>query len=72
MVNRLNLIPPSLLYNGYGLPSPGVQRQGRGVNHPLPSSAGVKEREELYLYSVWALWPVIGRNLPFLPLPSTK
>jgi hypothetical protein len=26
--------PPSLLYNGYRVSFPGVQRPGRGVNHP--------------------------------------
>ena len=30
---------------------PGVKRPERGVGHPLPSSAEVKERVELYLYS---------------------
>jgi hypothetical protein len=30
---------------------PGVKRPGRGVNHPPPSSAEVKERVEIYLYS---------------------
>jgi hypothetical protein len=40
---------------------PGVKRPGRIVDHPPPSSAEVKERAELYLYSpVWALWPVLG------------
>ena len=29
----------------------GVKRPGCGVNHPLPSSAEVKERVELYIYS---------------------
>ena len=33
---------------------PGVKRPGRGVNHPPTSSAEVKERIELYLYS--PLW----------------
>ena len=28
----------------------GIKRPGRGVDHPSPSSAGVKERLELYLY----------------------
>ena len=28
---------------------PGVKRPGRGVDHPTPSSAEVKERVELYL-----------------------
>jgi len=30
---------------------PEVKRLGRGVSHPHPSSAEVKERVELYLYS---------------------
>jgi hypothetical protein len=30
---------------------PGVKRPGRGVDHPTPYSAEVKERVELYLYS---------------------
>ena len=34
---------------------PGIKRPGRGVDHPPPSSAEVKERVELYLYSLWAL-----------------
>jgi hypothetical protein len=42
--------PPSLLYNGYRV-IPGVKRPGRGVDRPTPSSAEVKERVELYLYS---------------------
>jgi hypothetical protein len=29
----------------------GVKRPGRDVDHPTPSSAEVKERVELYLYS---------------------
>jgi hypothetical protein len=43
--------PPSLLYNGYGVSFPGVKRSGRGVDHPPPSSAEVKEIVELYLCS---------------------
>ena len=39
--------------------------------HPPPSSAEVKERVELYLYSTSVpSWPVVGWTLP-LPLPST-
>jgi hypothetical protein len=30
---------------------PGVKRPGRGVDNPPPSSAEVKERVELFLYS---------------------
>jgi hypothetical protein len=60
--------PPILLYNGYRVPFPGVKRPGRGVNHPPPSSAEVKERVEVYLYSPSGpSWPVLGWTLP-LPL----
>ena len=30
---------------------PGVNRPGRAADHPLPYSAEVRERVELYLYS---------------------
>jgi hypothetical protein len=44
---------------------PGVKRPRRGVDHPLPSSAEVKERVEVYLYSPFgASWPVAGWPLP--------
>jgi hypothetical protein len=53
--------PPSLLYNGYRVLSRGVKQPGRGVDHPPSSSAEVKERVELYLYSPSGLsWPVLG------------
>ena len=40
---------------------PGGKRLGRDVDHPPPSSAEVKERVELYLYSSSGLsWPVLG------------
>jgi hypothetical protein len=46
---------------------PGVKRPGRGVYNPPPSSAEVKERAELYLYSPSGpSWP-----LP-LPLPISR
>ena len=42
---------------------PGVNRPGRGVDHPPPSSVEVKERIELYLYSPsGSSWPVLGVN----------
>jgi len=47
---------------------PGVKRPGRGVDHLPPSSAEVKERLELYLYSLSGpSCPITGRTLP-LPL----
>ena len=40
---------------------PGVKRSGRGIDQPSPSSAEVKERIELYLYTLSGLsWLVIG------------
>jgi len=46
---------------------PGVKRLGRGVDHPPPSRAEVKERVELYRYSTSGpSWPVIVWT--FLPL----
>jgi hypothetical protein len=43
----------------------GVKRPGRGVDH-RPSSAEVKERVQLYLYSPSGpSWPVLGRTLTF-------
>ena len=37
---------------------PGVKRQERGVDHPPPTSAAVKERVGLYLYSLSGTsWP---------------
>ena len=39
----------------------GVKQPGHGVDHPPPSSAEVKERVELYLYSPYGpSWPVPG------------
>jgi len=35
--------PPILLSNGYWSPSTGMKRPGREADHPLPSSAEVKE-----------------------------
>jgi hypothetical protein len=64
--------PPSLLYNGYRGSFPGVKRPGHGVDHPPPSSAEVKERVQLYLYSAsWPSWPVLGWPLP-LPIFCTS
>jgi hypothetical protein len=41
-----------------------TQRPRRGVNHPLPCSAEVKERVELYLYfPSGTSWPVLWQTL---------
>ena len=49
---------------------PEVKRPGRGVGHPPPSSAEVKGRVELYLYSPYGpSWSILGRPLP-LALPK--
>ena len=53
--------PPSLLYNGQEVSFPEVKWPGRVIDHPPPSSAEVKERVELYLYSPSVpSWTVIG------------
>ena len=59
--------PPCLLYNGYRVPFPGVKRPRRGINHTPISSAEVKERVALYMYSPSEpSCPVPGRTLPLL------
>jgi hypothetical protein len=46
--------------------SQGVKRPGRGVDHPLPSGAEVKERVELYIhYCVWAFKASFRLNFTF-------
>jgi len=53
--------PPSLLYHGFWLTFPGVKWPGPGVDHPSLSSAEVKERVELNIYSPSGpSWPVVG------------
>jgi hypothetical protein len=45
---------------------PRAKRSGCGIDHPLTSSAEVKERVELYLYPPSGpSWPVLGRTWPF-------
>jgi hypothetical protein len=48
---------------------PGIKRPGRGVDHPPPSSAEVKERVELYLYSpLWDFMACSRVNFTLLKL----
>ena len=56
--------PPSLLYSGYWVFPEGKVRPGRDADPSPPSSAEVKNRVELYLYSPWGpSWPMKGWNL---------
>jgi hypothetical protein len=58
--------PPNLLYSGHW-GGEGVKRTRRGHDHPSPSSAEVKERVELHIYSPSGLsWPVLWQTLPVL------
>jgi hypothetical protein len=55
----------SLLYSANRIPFQGIKRPRRGINLPSPTSAEVKERVELYLYSFFrSSWPVLGRTSP--------
>jgi hypothetical protein len=48
----------------YRICFPKVKRPGRGVDHPPPNSAEVKERVDLCLYSAYGpSWPVLGPDL---------
>jgi hypothetical protein len=64
--------PTSLLCNGYRF-FPGSQMAGTWLWSPTPSSAEVKGRVVLFIYSPSGpSWPVLGWTLPFviLLLPS--
>ena len=53
---------------------PGVNRPGRGAEHPPPSKCRGHERVGLYLYSPSGpQWPVIGRTFTYLyNIPESK
>ena len=55
--------PPSLLYNGYQVSFPVVERPRCGVDHPTPSSCEVKERVEVHLCSPSALHDLLYGEL---------
>ena len=66
--SRPALGPTSSPINWFRISFPGVKRPGRSVDHLPLSSAEVKERVELYLYSPsGSSWLALGWNLP-LPL----
>ena len=56
--------PPSLLYNGYWVFSPGTQQQGRGVDHPTPFGAEVEETAVIPLLPLWNLMACSRWTLP--------
>ena len=63
--------PPSVLYSGHRV-FPGSKTAVVWHWPPTSSSAEVKERGELYLYSPSGFsWPVLGWTLP-LPLPCSR
>ena len=67
-LSRPGLRPSSLLYNGYRVFHRGDKAVGAWRWPPTPSSAEVKERVQLYLYSTSGTsWRVIGWTLP-LPI----
>ena len=75
-VHTGSVVHPACYTMGTGsFPWGGGKRPGSGVDHP-PSSAEIKERVELYLYSTSGpSWPVLGWDFPLslplpLPLPS--
>ena len=46
--------PPSLLYNGYRVSFPGVERQGRGADHPPHLSPRLKKEQSYASTPLWA------------------
>jgi len=53
-------------------PGGGVKRPRRGVDHPHPPGAEIKETVELYLYSLSVpSWPVLGWTVLYLS-PNPK
>jgi hypothetical protein len=62
-----------LLYKEHRVSFPGVKRPRRGVDHPPPYSAEVKESVELYVYSPSGpSQPVTGWILPLCSISQLK
>jgi hypothetical protein len=67
--------PPSLLYNGYRVSFPWVKRPGRGVEHPPPTIAEVKEgvrtppqgRHGLFYGKLYPLFTLLLLDAPLNP-----
>jgi hypothetical protein len=60
-----SLGPLRFLYNWYRVLFPGVKRPWRGLNHPTPCSAEVKEIVVTPLLSLWAFVACSGVNFTF-------
>jgi hypothetical protein len=58
--------PPSLPYSGYRVSFSRVKWPGRGVDHPLPSRAEVKERRAKPLLPLWAFMAFPRVNCTFV------
>ena len=60
---------PSFLQNGHCVSFPGVKRLGRGLGHLPLSSSMVKERQDLYLYSLlYAFMAWHSLNFTYYPI----
>ena len=57
--------------NGYRVSYPEVKRPGRGVDHPPPSSAEIKERVELYIYPLLDLRGLFGGEYDIVEFVSS-
>jgi len=55
--------PPSLLHSTNRVSSQGVNRSGRGVDHPPPSRAGVKENFLVYFAGIVGSNPADGMSV---------
>jgi hypothetical protein len=54
-------VSSNLPYSTYRISCPEVKQPERSVNHLFPSTAEVKERVEIFIYSSVPSWLVLGR-----------